>query len=52
MRLWDQTFNQGQNTVYPTPTSMQIEIIGTGPVGGSLAKNLAALGHQVKVTYY
>ncbi|SNC77568.1 hypothetical protein SAMN06265337_4159 [Hymenobacter gelipurpurascens] len=29
---------------------MKIGIIGTGPVGGSLAKNLAALGHQVKVT--
>ncbi|UOQ55610.1 NAD(P)-binding domain-containing protein [Hymenobacter cellulosivorans] len=29
---------------------MNIGIIGTGPVGGSLAKNLAALGHQVKVT--
>jgi ketopantoate reductase len=29
---------------------MKIGIIGTGPVGGSLAKNLVALGHQVKVT--
>ncbi|RZK33875.1 MAG: 3-hydroxyisobutyrate dehydrogenase [Hymenobacter sp.] len=29
---------------------MKIGIIGTGPVGGTLAKNLAALGHQVKVT--
>jgi predicted dinucleotide-binding enzyme len=29
---------------------MKIGIIGTGPVGGSLAKNLASLGHQVKVT--
>jgi predicted dinucleotide-binding enzyme len=35
---------------HSTPNSMKIGIIGTGPVGGSLAKNLAALGHQVKVT--
>jgi len=35
---------------HSTLNTMKIGIIGTGPVGGSLAKNLVALGHQVKVT--
>jgi predicted dinucleotide-binding enzyme len=29
---------------------MHIGIIGTGDIGGTLARKLAAAGHQVKIT--
>src|SRR6187551_1602240 len=39
----------GVSAMYPLGGTMKIGIIGAGNIGGTLARRLAALGHQVSV---